>query len=177
MTSQHRMISQRRNAYLRPPVKKGALVVRDPGLTTTTPDCVWLSMGIKSVDCFAGTLCIRLSNPSAAGKAEKGLDILIPALPKGKPAPRTLEARGQFHLGVVEAMSAVGHVVPLGCFTCDWPQSEALSDSVMVRRHVSCCQLCVGSTQREERRAEDKSIVPKTLMPGPEVQRLMKDRS
>ena len=97
-----------------PPTKNPALVVLDPELTTTTPDWVWLSTGIRSVDHCVETLCSLLSNPKGDAAAEKGLGILIPALLKCKHNPKNLDARLQCQMGVIDAMSAVGSGVPLG---------------------------------------------------------------
>jgi alcohol dehydrogenase class IV len=97
-----------------PPPKNPALVVLDPELTTTTPEWVWLSTGIRSVDHCVETLCSLLSNPKGDAEAEKGLSTLIPALLKCKHDPDDLEARLQCQMGVIEAMSAVGSGVPLG---------------------------------------------------------------
>jgi alcohol dehydrogenase class IV len=97
-----------------PPTKNPALVVLDPELTTTTPEWVWLSTGIRSVDHCVETLCSLLSNPEGDAEAEKGLRALIPALLKCKHDPKDLEARLQCQRGVVEALSTVGSGVSLG---------------------------------------------------------------
>lgn len=97
-----------------PPTKNPALVVLDPDLTTTTPEWVWLSTGVRSVDHCVETLCSLLSNPKGDAEAGKGLGILIPALIKCKHNPEDLEARLQCQLGVIHAMSAVGSGIPLG---------------------------------------------------------------
>jgi alcohol dehydrogenase class IV len=97
-----------------PPTKNPALVVLDPDLMTTTPEWVWLSTGVRSVDHCVETLCSLLSNPKGDAEAGKGLGILIPALLKCKHNPEDLEARLQCQLGVIHAMSAVGNGIPLG---------------------------------------------------------------
>lgn len=99
---------------LEPPTKNPALVVLDPDLTTTTPEWVWLSTGIRSVDHCVETLCSLLSHAKGDAAAEKGLGILIPALLKCKRNPHDLEARLQCQMGVIDAMSAVASGVPLG---------------------------------------------------------------
>jgi alcohol dehydrogenase class IV len=103
-----------------PPTKNPALVVLDPELTTTTPEWVWLSTGIRSVDHCVETLCSLLSNPEGDAEAEKGLRALIPALLKCKHDPKDLEARLQCQMGVVEAMSTVGSGVSLGGKSRPW---------------------------------------------------------
>ena len=96
------------------PVKNPALVVLDPELTTSTPQWVWLSTGIRSVDHCVETLCSLMSNPKGDSEAAKGLGTLIPALLKCKHNPQDLEARFQCQLGVIEAMTAVSSGVPMG---------------------------------------------------------------
>jgi alcohol dehydrogenase class IV len=97
-----------------PPTKNPAIVVLDPELTTTTPEWVWLSTGIRAVDHCIETLCSLLSNRKGDAEAKKGLITLIPALLKCKHNPDDLEARLQCQMGVIPAMSAVGSGVPLG---------------------------------------------------------------
>lgn len=97
-----------------PPAKNPAIVVLDPELTTTTPEWVWLSTGIRSVDHCVETLCSLLSTPQGDTAARSGLRALIPALLRCKHDPEDLEARLQCQMGVIDAMSAVSSGVPLG---------------------------------------------------------------
>ncbi|KAI0138757.1 putative Fe-containing alcohol dehydrogenase [Hypoxylon sp. NC0597] len=91
-----------------------ALVILDPQLTTTTPDRVWLSTGIKAVDHCVETLCSLESDDAADEDARNGLAKLIPGLIKSKQNPKDLEARLQCQLGARDAMSACTRGVPLG---------------------------------------------------------------
>ncbi|OTA93268.1 hypothetical protein M434DRAFT_31175 [Hypoxylon sp. CO27-5] len=91
-----------------------ALVILDPKLTTTTPDRVWLSTGIKAVDHCVETLCSLESDDAADEDARNGLAKLIPGLIRSKQNPKDLEARLQCQLGARDAMSACTRGVPLG---------------------------------------------------------------
>lgn len=90
------------------------LVIQDPELCLTTPEWVWLSTGIRSVDHCVETLCSLHSNDKGDALAQQGLIKLVPGLISSKKDPKSLEARYICQLGVVEAMSAVSSGVPLG---------------------------------------------------------------
>ncbi|KAI0380990.1 putative Fe-containing alcohol dehydrogenase [Hypomontagnella monticulosa] len=91
-----------------------ALVILDPELTTTTPDRIWLSTGIKAVDHCVETLCSLQSDTASDRDARHGLAKLIPGLIKSKQNPKDLEARLECQLGARDAMSASSRGVPLG---------------------------------------------------------------
>ncbi|KAI1644790.1 putative Fe-containing alcohol dehydrogenase [Daldinia loculata] len=91
-----------------------ALVILDPELSTTTPDKVWLSTGIKAVDHCVETLCSLKSDDAADQYARDGLSKLIPGLIKSKQNPKDLEARLECQLGARDAMGACSRGVPLG---------------------------------------------------------------
>ncbi|KAI1777642.1 putative Fe-containing alcohol dehydrogenase [Hypoxylon cercidicola] len=91
-----------------------ALVILDPELTTTTPDGVWLSTGVKAVDHCVEALCSLQSNDVADEDAKRGLAKLIPGLIKSKQNPKDFEARLACQLGARDAMSACTRGVPLG---------------------------------------------------------------
>lgn len=97
-----------------PPTRNPSLVVLDPELTTTTPERIWLSTGVRAVDHCVETLCSLLSNEKGDAEAEKGLLRLIPALIRTHKDAGDLDARFETMRGVIEAMSAVGSGVPLG---------------------------------------------------------------
>ncbi|EXJ86258.1 alcohol dehydrogenase [Capronia coronata CBS 617.96] len=97
-----------------PPPRNPSLVVLDPELTTTTPQRIWLSTGVRAVDHCVETLCSLLSNPSGDADAEKGLLKLVPSLIRTHRDPGDLDARFESMRGVTEAMSAVSSGVPLG---------------------------------------------------------------
>ncbi|KAI1393613.1 putative Fe-containing alcohol dehydrogenase [Hypoxylon trugodes] len=91
-----------------------ALIILDPELTTTTPEKVWLSTGVKAVDHCVETLCSLKSDDDADRDAKNGLAKLIPGLIKSKQNPKDLEARLECQLGARDAMSASSRGVPLG---------------------------------------------------------------
>ncbi|KAL7626660.1 hypothetical protein AAE478_003434 [Parahypoxylon ruwenzoriense] len=95
-------------------LRSPALVILDPELTTTTPDKVWLSTGIKAVDHCVETLCSLQSDDLADADARRGLAKLIPGLLKTKQNPKDLEARLETQLGAKDAMAACSRGVPLG---------------------------------------------------------------
>ncbi|SCO90384.1 related to Fe-containing alcohol dehydrogenase [Fusarium oxysporum] len=90
------------------------LVIQDPQLTTTTPQKIWLSTGIRSVDHCVETLCSLQSNDDGDAWAARGLEKLISGLLRCKHDPQDLDARHLCQTGVVEAMRAVSSGVPLG---------------------------------------------------------------
>ncbi|KAJ1329861.1 maleylacetate reductase [Microdochium nivale] len=99
------------------------LVVQDPELCLTTPQWVWLSTGIRSVDHCVETLCSLQSNAKGDERAAAGLTALVPGLLDSKAAidrdngaagPASLDARFRCMQGVVDAMCAVSTGVPLG---------------------------------------------------------------
>lgn len=103
-----------RKCLFEPPQMNPSLVILDPDLTTTTPEKIWLSTGIRAVDHCVETLCSLLSNEKGDREAEKGLQKLLPGLLKCKRDPKDLNARFECMMGVIEAMSAVGSGVPMG---------------------------------------------------------------
>jgi alcohol dehydrogenase class IV len=90
------------------------LVIQDPLLTTTTPQKIWLSTGIRAVDHCVETLCSLQSNKDGDEAAARGLEKLIPGLLRCKHDPKGLDARHLCQAGVVEAMRAVSTGVPMG---------------------------------------------------------------
>lgn len=90
------------------------LVIQDPELCLTTPEWVWLSTGVRSIDHCVETLCSLLSNEKGDAAARSGLPKLISGLLSSKADPKSLAARHLCQSGVVEAMAAVSSGVPLG---------------------------------------------------------------
>jgi len=93
-----------------------SLVILSPELTSTTPDAIWLSTGVRAVDHCVEGLCSLTDTTSASdATCEAGLRLLVPGLLRCKHDAGDLEARLQCQLGVVEAVRAVfQHGVPLG---------------------------------------------------------------
>lgn len=90
------------------------LVIQDPELCITTPQWVWLSTGIRSVDHCVETLCSLQSNEQGDNSSKRSLPKLISGLLKCMEEPKSLEARHLCQRGVVDAMAAVSSGVPLG---------------------------------------------------------------
>ena len=97
-----------------PPAKNPSLVILDPELTTTTPERIWLSTGVRAIDHCVETLCSLQSNEKGDAAAEKGLKRLVPGLIRTKHDMKDADARFETMMGVIEAMDAVGSGVPLG---------------------------------------------------------------
>ena len=75
-----------------------SLVILDPALTTTAPERVWLSTGVRAIDHCVEAMCSLQSVPAVDVEAEKALKLLIPNLLKTKAGPGDLEARLQCQL-------------------------------------------------------------------------------
>lgn len=90
------------------------IVIQDPELCLTTPEWVWLSTGVRSIDHCVETLCSLQSNERGDEMARKGLKKLVPGLILSKRGENAISARHMCQLGVVEAMAAVSSGVPLG---------------------------------------------------------------
>lgn len=95
-------------------IRGPSLVILDAELSTTTPDSIWLSTGIRAVDHCVETMCSLKSNPKSDKEAEEALKMLIGGLLKSKLNAKDLDARLSCQLGVIPAMSAASRGVPLG---------------------------------------------------------------
>lgn len=90
------------------------LVIQDPELCLETPQWVWLSTGIRSVDHCVEALCSLVSNENADTWSQRGLQKLVVGLLQSKAHPYSLDARHLCQMGVMEAMCAVSSGIPLG---------------------------------------------------------------
>ncbi|KZT50624.1 putative Fe-containing alcohol dehydrogenase [Calocera cornea HHB12733] len=119
----------RRKYQFAPPLRGPSIVILDPELTTTTPDKIWLSTGVRAVDHCVETLCSLINNKKGDADATQGLKALISGLLKCKTDRNDLEARLSCQIGVMFALSgpcrqskpglgashAIGHMMgPLG---------------------------------------------------------------
>lgn len=111
-------------------------VIFDPELSLHTPEWLWLSTGIRSVDHATEALCSINANPYSSSVAAAALRLLAAALPKTKANPHDLQARLECQIGCWQAVStvmmgvhygashAIGHVlggtadVPHGYTSC-----------------------------------------------------------
>ena len=89
-------------------------VVLDPAITLHTPEWLWLSTGIRSVDHATETLASLLSNDYADGLAESGLRLLARGLRRVKADAHDLEARLQCQVGAWQSAVPLVCGVPMG---------------------------------------------------------------
>lgn len=106
------------------------MVVLDPSITRHTPEWLWLSTGVRSVDHAVETLSSYKSNDFADGLAESALRLLAEGLPRVKADPGDLEARLKCQIGAWQSMISIIGGVPMGAShaighilggTCDVP--------------------------------------------------------
>lgn len=106
------------------------MVILDPAITVHTPEWLWLSTGVRSVDHAVETLSSDKSNDFADGLAESALKLLVEGLPRVKADPTDLEARLKCQIGAWQSMVSIIGGVPMGAShaighilggTCDVP--------------------------------------------------------
>lgn len=106
------------------------MVVLDPAITVHTPEWLWLSTGVRSVDHAVETLSSDKSNDFADGLAESALKLLVEGLPRVKADPTDLEGRLKCQVGAWQSMISIIGGVPMGAShaighilggTCDVP--------------------------------------------------------
>ncbi|KAF2096159.1 putative Fe-containing alcohol dehydrogenase [Rhizodiscina lignyota] len=85
-------------AQLFHPKMYASLIVLDPALTTTTPEWVWLSTGVRAIDHCCECYCSPHGNAEVDAAAEKSLKKLLTNLPITKRDPQNLDARLQCQL-------------------------------------------------------------------------------
>jgi len=105
-------------------------IILDPALTVHTPEWLWLSTGVRSVDHALETLGSLQSNDFCDGLADCALRLLAEGLPRVKRDPGDLEARLKCQIGVWQSMIPITAGVPMGLShaighilggTCDVP--------------------------------------------------------
>lgn len=74
--------------------------IRDPELTTETPDSTRLSTGIRAIDQYTEGMCGLTSTPESDADAAKGLKPQVPGLLRCKKDKLGLEARLNCMMGV-----------------------------------------------------------------------------
>jgi alcohol dehydrogenase class IV len=89
-------------------------VVLDPALTVHTPEWLWLSTGVRSVDHAVETLASKRSNDFCDGVADSALRLLAEGLPRSKADPDDLAGRLKCQIGAWQSMIAVVGGVPMG---------------------------------------------------------------
>lgn len=90
------------------------MVVLDPALTRHTPEWLWLSTGVRSVDHAVETLGSDKSNDFADGLADSALRLLAEGLPRVKADPGDLEGRLKCQVGAWQSMISIIGGVPMG---------------------------------------------------------------
>jgi alcohol dehydrogenase class IV len=90
------------------------MVVLDPALTVHTPEWLWLSTGVRSVDHAVETLASDKSNDFADGLADSALRLLVEGLPRVKADPSDLEGRLKCQVGAWQSMISIIGGVPMG---------------------------------------------------------------
>lgn len=92
------------------------LIILDPALSTSTPESIWLSTGIRAVDHCVEGLCS--TNPNVSEESDRGftegLKLLVPNLLITKKDWNAEEPRLKEMMGVIEAMKALGHGISMG---------------------------------------------------------------
>ena len=91
-----------------------AAVILDPALSVHTPEWLWLSTGIRSLDHAMETLGSLLSNPVADAMAETALRLLAEGLPRVKANPADMEGRLLCQMGAWQSMLPVVGGIPMG---------------------------------------------------------------
>jgi alcohol dehydrogenase class IV len=91
-----------------------AAVVLDPRATLHTPQWLWLSTGIRSVDHAVETLASELSDPYSDGMAESALRLLSQGLRRVRQAPDDLQARLLCQVGTWQSKIPSASGVPMG---------------------------------------------------------------
>ncbi len=90
------------------------MVVLDPALTVHSPEWLWLSTGVRSVDHAVETLASFQSNAFADGLADSALRLLVEGLPRVKADPGDLDARLKCQIGAWQSMISIIGGVPMG---------------------------------------------------------------
>lgn len=89
-------------------------IVLDPALTLHTPEWLWMSTGIRSVDHALETLGSLESDHFSDGIAESALRLLSEALPAVKSNSADLDARLRCQIGAWQSMLPILGGVPMG---------------------------------------------------------------
>ena len=89
-------------------------VVLDPALTVHTPEWLWLSTGVRSVDHAVETLASKQSNDFCDGVADSALRLLAEGLPRSKADPADLAGRLKCQIGAWQSMISIVGGVPMG---------------------------------------------------------------
>lgn len=89
-------------------------VVLDPALSVHTPDWLWYSTGVRSLDHAMETLGSFQSNDFADGMAESAIRLLVDGLERVHNDASDLEGRLRCQIGVWQSMLPIVGGVPMG---------------------------------------------------------------
>ena len=89
-------------------------IILDPAVTLHTPEWIWLSTGVRSLDHCFETLGSLNSNDYWDGEALNGLRLLSEGLTRVKANPGDLEARQKAQIGAWCSMIAIVAGLPMG---------------------------------------------------------------
>lgn len=106
-------ISGHKQAYMHRNMAPKAIIL-DPAITVHTPEWLWLSTGVRSVDHCVETLASFLSNDFADGLAANALPMLAKGLKQVKENPDDLDARLKCQMGAWQSMVPIIGGVPMG---------------------------------------------------------------
>ncbi len=90
------------------------MVVLDPAMTVHTPEWLWLSTGVRSVDHAVETLASDKSNDFANGLADNALRLLVEGLTRTKADPGDMAGRLKCQIGAWQSMISIIGGVPMG---------------------------------------------------------------
>ncbi len=105
-------------------------VILDPAITLHTPEWLWFSTGVRSLDHAMETLGSHRSNDFCDGVADSAMRLLIDGLTRVRADPTDLDARLRCQIGTWQSMLPVVAGVPMGAShaighvlggTCDVP--------------------------------------------------------
>lgn len=131
------------------------MVVLDPAITVHTPEWLWLSTGVRSVDHATETLASLQSNYFADGIADSALRLLAEGLPRVKADPSDLDARLKCQVGAWQSMIPIIAGVPMGAShaighvlggTCDVPHGHT---SCVMSPYVQAFNLPVNADRQK----------------------------
>ncbi len=89
-------------------------VILDPAITVHTPEWLWMSTGVRSLDHAMETLGSFLSNDFADGMADSALRLLSEGLARVKSNPADLDGRLKCQIGAWQSMIPVIGGIPMG---------------------------------------------------------------
>ena len=89
-------------------------IVLDPALTLHTPQWLWTSTGVRSLDHALETMGSLQSDPFSDGIAQSACRLLVQSLPAAKADPEDLDARLRCQIGAWQSMVPVVGGVPMG---------------------------------------------------------------